>query len=205
MDIPLDVQVICKDGPAGRSKSIIVDPIHRMITHIVVAEKQIPHLERMVPLEVIMSTESASIQLRCTRKELATMDSFIEIEYLTEEGVCPEGKYQDRFYWPHVVPRDEVVIPIEIERIPLGEVAARRGMHVHAKDGRIGSLDEFLVDPINGHITHLILREGHLWRQRDITIPLSEIDRIEEDGVYLSLDISAIAALPSVPVQRRKQ
>jgi sporulation protein YlmC with PRC-barrel domain len=65
-------------------------------------------------------------------------------------------------------------------------------------------VDEFLVDPGSGQITHLALREGHLWGRRDVTIPVSAIDRIEDDIVYLKLDKAAIAALPAIPVRRPK-
>jgi len=73
---------------------------------------------------------------------------------------------------------------------------------VEASDGRIGRVDEFLVDPVTGQISHLILREGHLWGKRDITIPVSEIERIEDDSVHLKLDKQSIEALPAVPVRR---
>jgi sporulation protein YlmC with PRC-barrel domain len=67
----------------------------------------------------------------------------------------------------------------------------------------VGKVDEFLVDLSDGHITHLVLREGHLWGQKDVTIPVSEIQRIEEDTVYLKLDKHSIEKLPGIPVKRR--
>ena len=66
----------------------------------------------------------------------------------------------------------------------------------------VGRVDEFLVDRETEHITHLVLREGHLWGQKDVTIPVSEIERIEEDTVYLKLDKEEIERLPSIPVRR---
>jgi hypothetical protein len=63
-------------------------------------------------------------------------------------------------------------------------------------------VDEFLVDPTTRHITHLVLREGHLWGQKDVTIPLSAIERAGEDTVYLRLDRHAIKSLPAVPVRQ---
>ncbi|MFN2166188.1 MAG: PRC-barrel domain containing protein, partial [Anaerolineae bacterium] len=60
----------------------------------------------------------------------------------------------------------------------------------------------FLVDPSTGHITHLVLREGHLWGQRDVTIPVSQIDHFDDDSVSLALDKDSIEALPAIPVRR---
>ena len=93
-------------------------------------------------------------------------------------------------------------MPLEHEHIPVGEVAIRRGTSVEATDGRIGKVDEFLVHPENDVITHLVLREGHLWGKKDVTIPVSEIDKIAEEAVYLKLDKKAVEALPTVPVRR---
>jgi sporulation protein YlmC with PRC-barrel domain len=94
-------------------------------------------------------------------------------------------------------------VPIEHEHVPAGELAIRRGARVEAADGHVGRVDEFLVDPANGHITHLVLREGHLWGQKDVTVPVSQIERIEEDTVYLKLDKHSIGALPTIPIRRR--
>jgi sporulation protein YlmC with PRC-barrel domain len=95
------------------------------------------------------------------------------------------------------------LLPIEHLHIPSGELAMRRGARVQATDGRVGQVDEFLVNPVNGYITHLVLREGHLWGQKDVTIPVSQIERIEENAVYLKLDKHSIEALPAVPVSKR--
>ena len=51
---------------------------------------------------------------------------------------------------------------VEHEQIPLGELAVSGGAHVEATDGRMGRVDEFLVNQENGYITHLVMREGHL-------------------------------------------
>jgi hypothetical protein len=60
-----------------------------------------------------------------------------------------------------------------------------------------------VVDPENDHITHIVLREGHLWGQKEVTIPISEIEHIEENIVRLKIDKRKIGTLPAVPVRRR--
>jgi sporulation protein YlmC with PRC-barrel domain len=86
--------------------------------------------------------------------------------------------------------------------IPPGELAVRRGARVEATDGRIGRIDEFLVDPESGYITHLCLRESRLRGDTVTCIPVSEIDEIKERIVYLKMDKNTIASLPSVTVKR---
>jgi hypothetical protein len=66
----------------------------------------------------------------------------------------------------------------------------------------VGRVDEFLVNPENEHITHLVMREGHLWGQKDVTVPVSAIDHFDEDTVYLKLNKQEIEALPTIAVRR---
>ena len=87
------------------------------------------------------------------------------------------------------------------EVIPAGELAVERGTRVEATDGHIGQVDEFLVNSVTDRITHLGLREGHLWGEREVTIPVSQIDRIEEGVVYLKLDERSAEALHGEQVQ----
>ena len=202
MDIPLDVDVQCVEQVCGKSTYVIINPLSKRVTHVVVRELQFPHGEYMVPVELILESTPERIRLRCTDKELMILDPFIETEYV--EGDLDEFGYKKEEYWmwPYALPESDFV-PIEYERTPPGELAIRRGTHVQATDGRVGRVDEFLIDPVSEHVTHLVLREGHLWGQKDVTIPISEIDRFEEDTVYLRLDKDQIEALPTVPVRQR--
>ena len=77
----------------------------------------------------------------------------------------------------------------------------RRNTTVKATDGDVGKVDEFLVDPRNDSISHLVLREGHLWGEKDVTIPVSEIDKINEDAIMLKLTKKEIELLPSIQVK----
>jgi sporulation protein YlmC with PRC-barrel domain len=201
MDIPINAQARCTDGDCGRSTRVVINPVTRQVTHLVVQEAEFLGAEHLVPLDQVLETQPDLIRLRCTKEQLAKMESFVEVEYIG--GNAPYLAYSPREYvsWPYVFPID-MLTPLEHERIPPGELTVRRGSGVEATDGRIGRVDEFMIDPQNGRITHMVLREGHLWGQKDITIPVSEIDRIEEDTVYLKLDKHEVEALPTIPVKR---
>jgi sporulation protein YlmC with PRC-barrel domain len=199
MDIPVNAEVYAADGPCGRSTYIILNPMTRRVTHLVVKEKRFPHAEYLVPIDYVIEATPQLIRLRCTGHELKELEAFIETEFVSSN--FPEYAGDPYMTWPYVIPEAEAV-PVEHERIPPGELAIRRGAQVEASDGHVGQVDEFLVDPKNGHITHLVLREGHLWGQKDVTIPVSQIDRIEEDTVYLKLDKHSVEMLPTIPVRR---
>jgi sporulation protein YlmC with PRC-barrel domain len=199
MDIPINANVRCGDGLFGRSTCLIINPRTEQVTHLVVEETQFPHSQRLVPIDQVVEATPHVIQLRCTSRELEGMESFVETEFV--ETPIPDYMGGSYMAWPYVLP-EPMAMPIEHEQIPPGELAIRRGARVEATDGHVGRVDEFLVDPANGHITHLVLREGHLWGQKDVTIPVSQIDRIEEDTVYLKLDRRSIGALPAIPIRR---
>ncbi len=71
------------------------------------------------------------------------------------------------------------------------------------KVSNIPIVDEFVVNPENGHITHLVMREGHVWGQKDVIIPISAMGEPRQDIVFLKLDKRQIETLPTFPVHRR--
>jgi sporulation protein YlmC with PRC-barrel domain len=196
MDIPLNVKVNCVDGTCGQSKEVVLDRKTEKVTHLVVKEQDAPRTELLVPIDLVAETTPHLIRLRCAKDELADLQPFLKVD-VVEEKI------------PHYVPVPYLIpvtvpetkwVAVRREAVPPGEVAVRQGARVEATDGHVGRLDEFLIDPVTDHVTHLVMREGHLWGKKDVTIPVSGIDHLEEDTVYLRLDRAQIEALPSTPV-----
>jgi uncharacterized protein YrrD len=207
MDIQINAKVICADEECGRTTCVIIDPIKNEITHIVVREKGFVGLQRLVPIEQILESTPDRILLRCNRDKLNQMDTFVDYHY--NRGGQPFMEYESDHYFLHPYMMADFEDGIEqegfsegIERIPAGELGVHRGATVNATDGKIGQVDEFLISPVDNHISHLVLREGHLWGKKLVTIPVSEIDRIETDLVYLKLNKQAVEKLPVIPVKR---
>ena len=204
LDIPVNAHVYCDDHFCGRLTRVILNPISSQVTHIVVKDKDSPHAEYLVPMDLVVETTPDRLTLRCDQAGLARQEPFVDVEFvapeadeLAEEDMLGEHEVS---LWPYVLSQD--VVPVEHERIPLDELAVRRGAAVHAIDGRVGRVDEFLIDAGSDHVTHVVLRKGHLWGDRDVTIPVSDVDRIEADGVTLKLSKHQVAALKAVPVHR---
>ena len=203
MDIPINVEVLCAGKECGRSTSLVINPINERVTHLVVTEKVFPNIERLVPVDKILASSPNSIQLRCSQTDLSNMDAFEETDFIGAGQLEASFPYNVPYeVWPYAM-YEAMPVPLEHEHIPAGEVVIRRGTPVKARDGQVGKVDEFLVDPENDVITHLVLREGHLWGKKDVTIPVSEIDKITDEAVRLKLDKDAIATLPSVPLRRK--
>jgi hypothetical protein len=191
MDIPLNVKVSCSDGPCGRTTNLILMPTTGEITHVVVEDGSYPETGYLVPIDRIFESTPETMRLNCSQAELSKLPTFNHVEFI------PSG-LSGSLFWPYAIPAAGF-FTLENENIPINELAVRRGTRVEATDGHAGRVDEFLINPINNTITHLILREGHLWGQKNITIPMSQIERFEENTVWLKLDKHSIEALPAIP------
>lgn len=75
---------------------------------------------------------------------------------------------------------------VTCDSVPSGEVSVRRGEHVHATDGDIGLLQGLVTDPGTGHVTHVLLQEGHLWGRREVAIPIGAVTGVN-DGIRLNI------------------
>jgi uncharacterized membrane protein len=205
IDLPTEAEVHCSDGIAGRSTYVIGNPINQQITHLVVKSYLPPFREVLVPIDQVEETTPNHIKMKCTRDDLNKMEPF-EVE----ETIRTE--LPGYLVWSDVFPvlaipgytTEPVTTHVTVKRqnIPHGELAVRRGARVEATDGSVGQVDELLINSNTHQITHLVLLERHILTKREITIPISQIDRVDEDTVYLKLDRQSVEQLPTTPVQR---
>ena len=210
-EIPLDAMVVCVDGECGKSSHIIIERNSQKVTHFVVKTSNILESQkRLVSTDCVVRTTSKSVALNCTKKELAAMPPFTEMRFLnpitheyealenfSDEAIASRSSY---LMWsdpsmPADIGTDIFSIPIEKELIPAGEMAVHRGASVEATDGHIGKVEEFLVDPQDRHITHLILEKGHLWHKKELTLPMSAIAKMDEEYIYLNIDRATVKSL----------
>jgi sporulation protein YlmC with PRC-barrel domain len=214
MDIPLNAQVEYTDGvawhTAGRCVCVLINPITDQVTHLVVKEDSFPNTELIVPVDLVTETTVDTIRLHCNKEELDKMDPFIKTTFVEEKmpvnTLSSESSFGmgmgSNFYWPYASIDGTIQVPVEHLQVPPGELVVRRGTRVEATDGYVGKVDEFVVNPENGHITHLVMREGHLWGKKDVIIPLSAMEEPHDDTIFLKLDKQQIESLPTFPLQR---
>ena len=208
MGIPLQAQVECTDGVCGLSVYVLIDPVSDQVVHVVVKET-ITNMEYIVPVDVISATIADTIRLSCSKAELEKMPMFIQTEFVQEKvldyagymgGTSGMGPY---FYMPYVTSEVRVPLSKEHKQIPPGELAIHRGTRIEATDGYVGKVDEFVVNPENGHISYLVMREGHLWGDKNVIIPVSAMEDNGDDTVFLNINKHQIESLPTFAVQRR--
>lgn len=194
------------DGPLGRVDAVIIDPTTAAVTHLVVLHDRFgPRL--LVPIDTVTAADPDTVTVELDEAGLRACPRFDEPafnvpgeDWTHGDVVLDPGSY---FLEPYATPFDGWVLT-EHERIPKGEISIRRGDEVYSSDGtRVGHVDEFLVDPADGHITHVVLRQGHVFRHDDdVVIPVSAATVFEEGRVVLDLDLPAVEALPKIPVKR---
>ena len=226
MELPLGVEMNCTDGKCGRSTYLIINPVSMELTHVVMRMAPAPHTQYIVPLDWIEESSPKEIHLRCTMKGAMQLPVFIDTEYielpapLTKADARSSRREQevpnelpsyltqeDMATWSRVRAHPFVVAtkrfdPDPLEHLPDGEIAVKRGAEVQATDGKIGRVDEFLVDPETLRITHLVLREATPLARREVSVPVSAIDSIYETTVYLKLAKKEVKALPTLPIER---
>jgi sporulation protein YlmC with PRC-barrel domain len=219
-------EVAGSDGVCGDLRRVVVDPVARAITHLVVEPRHRQGTGHLVPIDLVHSTGN-EIQLGCTTSEFQGLEDAEETHFLPGAG-GEFGYTQDQMlslpYYGGMAggggmagtgpgnmggvgvggmgamgrgPARQAIVTTD--RIPAGEVQVRRGQHVHATDGAIGHVQGLIVDPSDHHVTHVLLDEGHLWGQKRVAIPIGAVTRVE-DGVRLSLAKDEVRDLPAVDV-----
>jgi sporulation protein YlmC with PRC-barrel domain len=199
----------CSDGACGEVTRVVVDPVARVVTHLVVEPKGRQGLSRLVPLHLVGDASAGEIQLGCTMAEFDELDFAEETQFVPgTRGYAAYGPEQV-LAWPYsslgggmgvggdMVPG--VSETITYDMVPLGEVAVRRGEHVHATDGAIGQVEGLVIDPRNHHVTHVLLQEGHLWGRKEVAIPISAVASVD-DGIRLSITKHEVQELPPVDI-----
>jgi hypothetical protein len=75
----------CTDRPCGVLARIIVDPVARAVTHLVVEPKHERKHGRLVPISLVEAVPGG-IRLRCTRAEFEELDPAEETQFLPASG-----------------------------------------------------------------------------------------------------------------------
>ena len=76
----------------------------------------------------------------------------------------------------------------------LRSTKAIAGYHIHASDGEIGHVTDFMIDDKSWEIRHLVVETGHWFAGKEIAISPRNIDRIsyEESMVFVDLTKATI-------------
>jgi hypothetical protein len=211
----IGAKVVASDETCGELAGVIIDPVGRKLTHLIVDPKRRHQgLGHLVPVELV-EDDGDPVRLSCTVAEFRKLDDAEEVHFESAADDTWSYTAGEAYAWPyygvglvggmgaggmtevdyghhHSTPQ-----PVSTDRIPTGEVEVRRGDQVHASDGWIGSVKGLVVDPADNHVTHVLLAEGHFWGRKQVAIPIGATSRIEEE-IRVDMTKEQIEALPSV-------
>lgn len=202
-ELPFNAKITCTDGHGGTSIAFTLNPVTRIISNLVVEESH--GQQRLVDLKVIDKTGQDEIWLKCSEDELGEMELF-QVKEFVERAPQKSGDWaEEDGEWEDGVDVSQYEMttaygnPIQVERVPEGEIAFHRKTDIEATDGHVGEVEKFIVEADSGKITHLVLHKGHLWGKKDIMIPLTAVESIDYDSVYLNVDKETAENFPELP------
>jgi sporulation protein YlmC with PRC-barrel domain len=205
----IGTEVSCTDGACGEVSRVIVDPVARAVTHLVVEPKHRLDLAKLVPLDLV-DASAGQIRIRCSTAEFEQLDDAEETQFIAGAGGVSAYGEDQALSWPYyglgpgVAGFGPEMAPMDVvyDTTPLGEVEVRRGEHVHATDGAIGRVQGLVIDQKSRHVTHVLLQEGHLWGKKEVAIPINAVTKVDaDDGIHLSITKRQVQDLPPVDIE----
>jgi sporulation protein YlmC with PRC-barrel domain len=201
----IGAEASCTDGVCGQLVRVVVDPVERAVTQLVIQPRHWPGLGRLVPLDLVDAATPEEIQLRCTRAEFDEL-SLAEATHFAprtspdlDAGYSAEQILMEPFH-RRVGGEDQ---PQAGEggygALPPGELDVRRNKRVYATDGEIGRVEGLVIDPGNHHVSHVLLQEGHALGHGQVAIPIGTVTSVL-DAVQLSLTKQQVQNLPPVNI-----
>jgi sporulation protein YlmC with PRC-barrel domain len=190
-EFTLGARASCPDGFCGVVSRTILDPAARTVTHLVIGPRHGAG-GRLVPLDLVEAA-AGEIRLRCTLDEFGRLDPAEETE-LVDGGYGDVGAMGMGGSVPGMGLGYSTPLVVE-HAVPLGDIEVERHESVHAMDGHIGQVEGFVVDPADQKVTHVLLKEGHLWGRRQVAIPVSAVASVGA-GIRLNITKQQVEDLP---------
>ena len=211
-------EVLCGDEVCGDLRRVVIDPVARAITHLVVEPRHRRHGGHLVPVELVSST-GEEIRLSCTIAEFAALDTAEEERFVAGGG----GE------WGYDETQSMVASPHPTGRRHDGHGRDGNGRHGRVRFGRRHAQGQpgprtgrrsgdparrprggarradwpcrrLVVDPRDHHVTHVLLDEGHIWGKKRVAIPIGVVTRLDL-GITVDLSKEQIEELPAVELQ----
>ncbi|BEP14159.1 hypothetical protein acdb102_24700 [Acidothermaceae bacterium B102] len=182
----LGAVVETSDGKCGELRRLVVDPLARTITHLVVGAAHHRTGGHLVPVGLIEAVPGP-VRLRCDQSTFRGLPLSESTDVLpVTTGSWAGGGAMGMGPRPIMVVEDQV---------PAGEGELSGSTPVDSTEGTVGHCGGVVVDPATGTISHLLLEQGHLWGRREVWIRAEDIAELGE-VVRLDLTREQVLDLP---------
>lgn len=212
LEFTIGSDVFCGDAVCGDLRRLVVDPVAKAVTHLVVEPRHHRYGGHLVPVELVELASSSAVHLSCSEEQFEALEEADEKRYLPGRegyGYEPQHLMVSPLFTlglggvgttgPKSSEGPEVTV---MDRVPVDEVEVSRGDQVYASDGAaVGRVRGLVVDPRDHHATHVLLEEGHLWGRKEVVIPIGVVTAVE-DGVSIDLSKDEIEELPPVDFEK---
>lgn len=164
----------CEDGESGEITRIVLDPIARRVTHVVVSDMGAEVAGWMVPVG-LLGVSGGGVRLACTKDRLHDMEAVRPAKVTpAETGGMSTMIYQDE---------------------TTAAAAVRPGDQVRSSDGVVGEAIGILVAPEDPfQMTHLLVRIGG--GTGTVAVPSQWISSLAT-GFQLNLPTAKVMELPT--------
>lgn len=189
---------------------MIIDPNTREVTHIVIEKGLMFTTNKIIPIDRIDPQDPEKLMLNTMEQDLSQFDDFEETHYVDLDNTEYPGSDVTNSFWyppvdyvwwrsgmPAITPPAPVYTVQTSQNIPEGTVALEEGAKViSADDKHVGSIEQLVVDIQDKRVSHFIIGEGLLFKERKL-IPVTWISTIGEKEIRLSVKSGTLERLPA--------
>ncbi len=196
----------------GTLDRVIIDPDTKEVTHLVIAKGLLFTTNKIVAMDIIDQEGKDRITLRSPKRNLDEFQDFEETHYVNlDQTENPSSDELPVSYWyppvnlvwwraggtdNAIYPAMPAYVPRTKQNIPEGTVALEEGAKVISGDGKhVGNIKQLIVDPQDNRVTHLVINEGVLFKERKL-VPVTWISGMDEDEVRLTVASNVLDHLP---------
>ena len=198
---------------AGELKTVIIDPAKDQISHLIVRKGLLFPTDKIVPFNLIVDGDEESLQLRDFEGDIQDMQDYRERDFVPANNYINNqlgGKIVPLIHYsPIGITRAQEIelegIPVTREKLDRDLKALKQGMDVISLDEkRVGRVKEIILHPTEGRITHLLVADGILIKNK-VLIPAVWVGKIAESKIKLYVDSSVIELLPDFRQEKTLQ
>jgi uncharacterized protein YrrD len=196
----------------GHVDRVVLNPISKQVTHIVVRKGILFTEDKIVPLGLIATANEERVSLREDAVKLQELPPFEETHYIPLDEAdlrnvdYPEDTASAMYWCPPLggtmgYPSYGYDYPpayrTEIDQnIPEGTVALKEGARVLSDNNQhIGNVTRVFTELPGNRVTYFLMSEGIFFKEKKL-IPVAWIREIQEGDIHLSVGTAVLDKLP---------
>jgi hypothetical protein len=166
-------------GVVAEVLALVCDVGTTQITHLVVSVRG--DVPRIVQVSCVTAGDGDSLEVELERSEVEHLAPFVAP---AEQPAYTESDEAGRLgLW--LAPRGESPL-IRLDGVPDAPLALRSPVPVRSASQRyVGHIVLWNLERGSGRINSIVVREGQGFNHRDVVVPGSDIDHVDDDGVRL--------------------